>query len=77
MDATHDVSTKPYVKGISFDGAFMCSHCIPCIIRKHPQWPYNHFGHRASKVCELVYIDTCSPFVTALLSPSHVPVLSS
>ena len=62
MDAMRDVLTKPYVKGVSSDGAFVRSHCIPCIIGKHPQQPYDHFGHRASKVCELIHIDTCGPF---------------
>jgi len=62
MDATRDVLMKPYAKGISFDGTFQRSHCIPCIIGKHPQQPYDNFGHRVSKMCELLHMDTCGPF---------------
>jgi len=72
MDVICDVLMKPYAKGISFDGTFLRSHCIPCIIGKHPQQPYNNFGHCASKMCELLHMDTCSPFPVCFLQRSSM-----
>ena len=62
MDATCDVLTKPYASGVSYDGPFTHSHCIPCIIGKHPQQLYSSFGHCAARVCDLLHMDTCGPF---------------
>ena len=53
--------------GIDYDRHFTYSHCVPCIISKHPQQPYTHLGHRSSKVCDLIHMDTCGPF--SVLSP--------
>jgi len=62
MNITQNILTKPYAMGINYDGHFMCSHCVPCIISKHPQQPYTHLGHCSSKVCDLIHMDTCGPF---------------
>ncbi|GLB34019.1 hypothetical protein LshimejAT787_0109030 [Lyophyllum shimeji] len=62
LDATRAVLTKDYATGVKWDGKFEHSHCIPCLIGKYPQRPYTHNRHRASKVCELIHIDTCGPF---------------
>ncbi|RDB14617.1 Retrovirus-related Pol polyprotein from transposon TNT 1-94 [Hypsizygus marmoreus] len=62
IDATRAVLTKQYATGIQYDGPFTHTHCIPCLIGKHPQRPYDHFGRRADYVCELLHMDTCGPF---------------
>ncbi len=38
--------------------------CPLCLIGKHAQQPYEQHKHKAEHVCELVHIDTCSPFST-------------
>jgi hypothetical protein len=40
------------------------ARCIPCLIGKTPQAPFAHNAKRASRVCELIHIDTCGPFPT-------------
>ena len=35
-----------------------------CLISKSPQAPYSHNAKRASKIGDLVHIDTCGPFPT-------------
>lgn len=62
MEATRAALTKDYVKGINFEGTFVRDHCIPCLVGKSPQHSYSHFGHRASKVGELLHMDICGPF---------------
>jgi hypothetical protein len=47
---------KPYVQ--------TPSECIPCLIGKAPQDSFTHNAKRASKVCKLIHIDTCSLFPT-------------
>jgi hypothetical protein len=41
IEATHAVLTRDYAAGIVHTGTFKCSHCIPCLIGKGPQQPYN------------------------------------
>ncbi|RDB19170.1 hypothetical protein Hypma_014224 [Hypsizygus marmoreus] len=62
IDATRAVLTKQYATGIQYIGPFTHTHCIPCLIGKHPQRPYDHFAQHASKICELLHMDTCGPF---------------
>lgn len=62
MEVTKDLLTKPYATGITYDGDLTHQHCIPCLIGKHPQQPFPHHHHRASKICELLHMDTCGPF---------------
>jgi hypothetical protein len=38
--------------------------CIPCLIEKSAQTPYQNNAKQASEVCELIHIDTCGPFPT-------------
>ena len=42
----------------------LTSRCIPCLIEKSPQTPYQNNAKRASKTGDLVHIDTCGPFPT-------------
>ena len=67
MDATWDMLTKGFAEGIEFSGIFRHSHCILCIIGKHPQHPYDHPGNCATSPCETLHLDVCGPFPT--LSP--------
>jgi hypothetical protein len=62
MDTTRDVLTKDTVTGITWTGLFMPDHCIPCLIGKSPQALYLSNKYRAMDICELVHIDTCSPY---------------
>ena len=61
-DATCAVLTKNYATGVEYKGPFLHSHCIPCLVGKRPQTPYDHHGHRASNICDLLHMDTCGPF---------------
>jgi hypothetical protein len=56
--------TKDYATGIEYTGDFDHSHCIPCLIGKHPQQPFLNHGHRSTIPGELLHIDTCGPFPT-------------
>ena len=64
MDATWDMLTKGFADGIDHSGVFHHAHCIPCIIGKHPQHPYDHPGNHATSPCELLHINVCGPFST-------------
>ena len=62
-DATWDMLTKNFATGITYKPTIQtASRCIPCLIGKTPQAPFTHNANRASKVCELIHIDTCGPF---------------
>ncbi|KAF8227504.1 hypothetical protein L208DRAFT_1111928, partial [Tricholoma matsutake] len=63
-DATQAVLTKNYATGIEFKGSFHLSHCIPCLVGKQPQSPFDHHGNHASDICDLLHMDTCGPFST-------------
>jgi len=62
MDTTRDMLTKGYADGIDYSGVFCHTHCIPCIIGKHPQHSYDHPGNHATSPCKLLHIDVCGPF---------------
>jgi hypothetical protein len=62
IDATRAVLTKNYAEGVVWTGSFAREFCIPCLIGKHPQQPYTNYGNRATKICELLHMDTCGPF---------------
>ncbi|KAF5381798.1 hypothetical protein D9615_005519 [Tricholomella constricta] len=62
LDATRAVLTKSYATGVKYEGPFSDTHCIPCLIGKHPQRPFDRFARRAPQVCELLHMDTCGPF---------------
>ncbi|KAF5380167.1 hypothetical protein D9615_006100 [Tricholomella constricta] len=62
LDATRAVLTKSYATGIKYDGPFTDTHCIPCLIGKHPQRPFDHLARRVTQVCDLLHMDTCGPF---------------
>ena len=58
-------SLRAYATGIVYKPtAQTSSKCIPCLIGKAPQAPFTHNAKRATKVCELIHIDTCGPFPT-------------
>ena len=59
MDVTQDMLTKGFADGMDFSGGFFHLHCIPCIIGKHPQHPYDHPGNCASSLCKLLHINIC------------------
>ena len=59
--------TKEYATGITYDGNFDTSHCIPCLIGKQPQHLFTHHGHRASAIGELLHVDVCGPFLILTL----------
>ena len=62
--ATRAVLTKDYATGIEYTGTFDHSHCIPCLIGKRPQQPFQYHGNRSTIPGELLHIDTCGPFPT-------------
>ena len=62
MEATWAALMKNYVKGVSFEGSFLCDHCIPCLVGKSPQNSYSHLGNCAAKIGELLHMDICGPF---------------
>ena len=66
QDATRDMLSQDFATGITLPTASVNVHtkCIPCLIRKSPQLPYQNNARRASAVCELIHIDTCGPFPT-------------
>src|ERR1700678_15247 len=65
QEATRNMLIKNYATGITYTLTTQpSSRCIPCLIGKAPQAPYAHNAKRASKVCDLIHIDTCGPFPT-------------
>ena len=65
QDATWDMLTKDFATGITYKPTVQTtSRCIPCLISKTPQAPFTNNARRASKVCDLIHIDTCGPFPT-------------
>ena len=62
-EATQTMLTGQYATRINFVSTPQSpAKCIPCLIGKSPQAPYQHNAKCASGVCELVHIDTCDPF---------------
>ena len=65
QEATRDMLTKNYATGITYRSTTHTpTRCIPCLIGKTPQTPFAHNARRATRVCELIHIDTCGPFPT-------------
>jgi Reverse transcriptase (RNA-dependent DNA polymerase) len=66
QDATRDMLSQDFATGITLPApsASVPTKCIPCLIGKSAQVPYQHNAKRASEVCELIHIDTCGPFPT-------------
>jgi hypothetical protein len=65
QEATGDMLNKNYATGITYTMTTPTPlQCIPCLIGKAPQAPYAHNAKRASKVCDLIHIDTCGSFST-------------
>jgi hypothetical protein len=63
QEATCNMLTGDYATGITYKPSTQTSSkCIPCLIGKAAQAPFSHHARRASKVCDLIYIDTCGPF---------------
>ena len=73
--ATHAALTKNYVTGVSYEGTFDKSHCIPCLIGKQPQRPFLHNGRRATTIGELLHVDICGPFPT-LTAQKHTSFIT-
>ena len=65
-EASRNVLNGNYVTGITKPSApYPTSpRCIPCLIGKSPQTPYQHNAKRAASVCDLIHVDTCGPFPT-------------
>ena len=66
QDATRDMLSQDFATGITVPTSSLNvpTKCIPCLIGKSAQAPYQHNGNRASQICELIHINTCSPFPT-------------
>lgn len=64
------ILTKNYVTGFEYNGSFTDNHCIPCILSKRQAWPFDYLQHCASAICDLLHMDTCSPF-SILFSNGH------
>lgn len=65
QEATRNMISGEYATGIDCISTPQSpSKCIPCLIGKSPQTPYQHNAKRASAVCELIHVDTCGPFPT-------------
>ncbi len=55
------ISGNAHVKGVQWNGKNPHELCPSCIMGKRAQKPYDHNANRASKVLELLHIDTCGP----------------
>ena len=66
QDATRDMLSQDFATGITLPthSTNVPTRCIPCLIGKSVQTPYQNNANRASEVCELIHIDTCGPFPT-------------
>ena len=66
QDATRDMLLGDFATGISLPTSptNIPTKCIPCLIGKSTQAPYQNNVNRASQVCELIHINTCGPFPT-------------
>jgi GAG-pre-integrase domain len=65
QDAMRAMLTKNYATGITCNPILQTSlKCIPCLIGKTPQALFTHNMRLAANVCNLIHIDTCSPFPT-------------
>ena len=66
QDATRDMLSQDFATGITLPTSttYTPTKCIPCLIGKSPQTPYQNNANRATEVCELIHIDTCGPFPT-------------
>ncbi|KAJ3483592.1 hypothetical protein NLJ89_g12049 [Agrocybe chaxingu] len=62
QDATRLTLTKDYATGTDFKGSFSDHRCIPCLVGKSPQRPYDHNGARAAHVGDLLHLDICGPY---------------
>lgn len=69
-DATQAVLMN-YATRIEFKESFHHSHCIPCLVGKQPQSPFDHHGNHASDICDLLHMDTCGPFSTLTLQKTY------
>ncbi len=65
QDLTSEVLNGDCVTGIVSHGPKTKLVCPSCLVGKHARKPFDHNGHRAEFVNELIHIDTCGPFPTA------------
>lgn len=48
---------------MTWTGSFVRGHCIPGVIGKSPQLPFSSNKNRAEKICDLIHVDTCGPYL--------------
>ncbi len=65
QDLTMEMLNGDCTSGIISHGPKTKLVCPSCLVGKHAQKPFDHNGHRAEFVNELIHIDTCGPFPTA------------
>ncbi|SJL08334.1 uncharacterized protein ARMOST_11697 [Armillaria ostoyae] len=58
------VSGKARVMGVTWNGKSPHEFCPSCILGKYQQSPYDHNANQATKILELLHIDTCSLMLT-------------
>ncbi len=64
QDLTTEVLNGDCVTGVVSHGPKTKLVCPSCLVGKHAQKPFDHNGHRAEFVNELIHIDICGPFPT-------------
>lgn len=64
MDSVRELLNHDYAVGVKTAGRFLTEPCTSCVVGKRPQRPYDHFGHRASELLELLHGDYAGPFPT-------------
>ncbi len=65
QDLTSEVLNGDCVTGIVSHSLKTKLVCPSYLVGKHAQKPFDHNGHHAEFVNELIHIDTCGPFPTA------------
>jgi hypothetical protein len=65
QEATRNMLMGDYATRITYKPSTQTLlKCIPCLIGKAAQAAFSHHARRASKVCDLIHINTCGPFPT-------------
>ncbi|PPR04536.1 hypothetical protein CVT24_013130, partial [Panaeolus cyanescens] len=61
-EATRAVLTHDYVVGLEFEGKFKEETCVPCLVGKGVQRPFDHKRIRATRVGQLLHMDICGQY---------------
>ncbi|PPR06006.1 hypothetical protein CVT24_004716 [Panaeolus cyanescens] len=62
QEATRAVLNHKYVEGLEYEGRFKEEVCVPCLVGKGVQRPFDHNGRRATRVGQLLHMDICGQY---------------